>query len=587
MWPFNTSSTAMDNVRRCKIAAGIMFLSVLATMSFLLMVFGPQYGTASHEVANSTALPSPTFAVVGNTSNTANTLRRDEKGHGSFNIVEYYSNAFASPTGLSDNASVTSSQVTAVAAFSSLNTANYITSTTFKTTFTKTAVTSEALPILAWIEHMPPPSTWSSALSLLFNSCEIYGTGEPTTMTDIDHAAVTPGIFIAVPSELPAVSKTTSMDGPIAHPLEGPSRLSYISSVLANVKTVRLDEGESVTTTSSSSFGPVHSTEVFPAANENAEGAASTALSTVTHIPTASISLAAVDPTGGSLAAFASSLLDGSTDISSESQSPNHEANTGSNGMPFPTSRQLPSSSLTVLAPGLTLTPTQGVGVSALTSAAAILSTSSSASVTPTLASSFTPLPTQVQSIASAVAPTTASTPILPPTNSFRRLSIGLGVSLSILFLGVLSFIVFWLRTRRLERKKIDELEKNVEWLSPPSKKGSSNGTPVKMINLDGVGVKKIEQPAPVYIDPLAQKPFSEEEIRIAQAHGYLLDVKPTDTSARSPKVVKRRSGGMNLAKQWVDGAMDNILPTNPFDDAYAIRSQPTRLSTITDKSEV
>jgi hypothetical protein len=204
------------------------------------------------------------------------------------------------------------------------------------------------------------------------------------------------------------------------------------------------------------------------------------------------------------------------------------------------------------------------------------------------LASSFTTPPTQVQSITSAVAPTAVSTPIPPPANSFKSLSIGLGVSLSILFLGVLGVIVFWLRTRRFERKKIDELEKNVEWLSPPSKKGSSNGTPVKMTNLDGAGVKKVEQPAPVYIDPLTQKPFSEEEIRIAQAHGYLLDVKPADTSARSPKrVVKRQSGGMNLAKQWMDGAMDNTLPVNPFDDAYAIRSQPTRLSTITDKSEV
>lgn len=601
-----------------------------------------QRPVASHKDGNSTTSTTKhgylsstsSYPTAGNTGNSTNIFsRRGYKGHSRLDIMAGYLNVFTSPTDSVDSTAVTVTQV-AVVASSSLNTGTSIMSTSimsasFETIFTKPDITSEASATPTRNEGMPPAAIWTPEKFSSFNNGQIHRTDEFTILTVVNPASATLGVSSAVPTDLTAAGMTASVDEHVpAAPLKGAGRISQMNSYLS-INGAESSEDSVIIPTSSFSVGeqlPSYTPATLTSATRTEIDPEGVGIETETLIvvtPTATIHMETVlaAPTSSPLHESAGPSITPGAPIaatSGESQIPNEEANTNTGNLPFPTNQAIPSSLLTVTESGLTSTPAQGLGASVLASiASAQASTfpSASASASAVVASSFTLPPSQVHSMTPTVLPTSAPTPIPPSTdNSKRKLSISLGVSLSVLFLAILTFLIFWLRTRRIERKKIDELEKNVEWLKPPPRKvsgsNSSAGTLMKMTNLDGAGAKIVEPqtlspaktnnsetPRSGWVNPLEKQSLNDEEIRLARAYGMLEDLE-AETSARSPRhTAKRRSAGSNLACRWVDGAVDtpekkrssssppkyyprNFEPAypDPFDDVNAIDLPPSEI---------
>ena len=287
----------------------------------------------------------------------------------------------------------------------------------------------------------------------------------------------------------------------------------------------------------------------------------------------------------------------------------------------FPFASSISDASLTGVDTSLYVASTQAIPTPLINSIAASVLSSFAANTVTSVSTSSLSQPTQPLTTLATAAPaptsvptsaptsTAVSTPTLAPagTDSKKSLSIGLGVCLPIVFLCAVAFIAFWLNTRRIESKKKDDLEKTIEWLTPPPSTPGGSSTLLNMTGMDGAGAeaRKVERTkATNPISPLSMKPLNEEELAIARKYGLPVDThKGAQTSGRSPKrPLQRRSGGMNLTRQWFDGSNDSpprsstSAPDDPFSDANAVglavstndlyRFQPTRLSTITDKSE-
>jgi hypothetical protein len=157
---------------------------------------------------------------------------------------------------------------------------------------------------------------------------------------------------------------------------------------------------------------------------------------------------------------------------SSKSHSPNEDDHTWpSNFKPFAAVGLLSPVSLTSPAGVLTPIPTQAAAsttvnsdVAAATSTfATIFSAATSASVSPSLTS-------PLQSVQPSSSPTLSPIVVQPSGHDLnKRLAIGLGIGIPFLC-AFLAFIAWWQRTRYVEKKRVDEFERTVEWMTPPGR---------------------------------------------------------------------------------------------------------------------
>lgn len=302
---------------------------------------------------------------------------------------------------------------------------------------------------------------------------------------------------------------------------------------------------------------------------------------------------------------------------------------------PFATTAIAPSGSLTALASALSFTPTQGVPSAPLSSIVAAVSSSAVVAVSSiTTSPSLTSLSTQISTSQPTSWPTLLpSTPLAAPSsNSKLKLKISLGVCIPIL-VAIIIFIAVWQYIRWREKKRADDLEKDITWVTPRPSTATSSLTEksthrkvrAKRPKSAGNTLPSFACPNPALLGELNEV---ERAVWEANKHKYAgVDARTataTLSSARSPrKEVQRRSGGPSM-RQGLDGANDSPLRRrasqifthhqdillNPFSDAYEIGLaeiglavsppdeinndcirkalacyQPTRLSTITDKS--
>lgn len=504
--------------------------------------------------------------------------------------------------------------------------------------------------ISSWFSATSPRMT--STFETIFSTITISDSLSALTITDSAPTTMEP--FIVTAPDRP-ITRSGKQKVPPPTSIRSPTGIYYLS--IAS----QMDSEAGVFSTTASDSSPGTSTSPYPSyeleSATTTEGAATSAsLATFAPIisalisPSPVVSLSTPAPSYVPSSSESSLSLATSTEesavtsaiqdpaaVTGESHNPDEEGHSLPwNYNPFASTVSVPTGSLTSLVFGLSATPTQGVPSTPLSSVAASISSSVATSVaTATLASasltasSLTTPTTRLQSVPPTLAPTNsqASTPTLTPPSddSKKRLSVGLGVCLPILVLLAL-FIAFWLRIRYVERKKKDDLEKDVIWATPPPSTPNGSRTLLNMTGMVPAGRNKSEgkrASTPVMMNPLAMNPLNEQELEIARRYGLAVDMANaqkadgTMTSARSPgKTVQRRSGGANLSRQWVDGASDTpprLSQTfaynqngllDPFSDANAIglavstnndhcrdnrndfhRFQPTRLSTITDKS--
>lgn len=316
---------------------------------------------------------------------------------------------------------------------------------------------------------------------------------------------------------------------------------------------------------------------------------------------------------------------------SSESQTPHEEGQSlPPSYNPFTTAGPVPFGSLTALVSGLSSTPIEGVPSTPLSSIVASMFSTVATVTSASASSSLTGLSTQLQSTQPTSSPT--STPLVEPSsNSKERLTIGLSVCVPLLVAFAL-FIVVWLRCRYVEKKRADDLEKDVTWLTPrlhTPRTPTENRTPRKDrargTRSAGSTPSTLARPDPTFLDGLndVERAMVEEyQKKVAEVNArraaHLNKAVATLTSGRDPeKTAQRRSGGP-MMQQGLDGASDAPLrrrssqtfthhqdsPLNPFIDANEIGLavstpdesnnnirkaleyfQPTRLSNITDNS--
>lgn len=643
MWPFTSSRVARHRAERVKAAAAIMFLTIFVFAAALLMVQAFQHPTPHQKIATSSAANDEFPYITGTLSpalfhpkttgagNAANEIDpRGDEAQVNRGLVPTNKHAIESVT-----RHATSAHVDFTAAFNSIT--GSIKAITFDTKITMATTTSGDLPDLSWMEKMLPNSTWDNAQPSFFKSGWKQWDGSHATITTIDPSSYTMGLLVAITSDLPVAITTMSTDGQVVAPSDFSRSHSTRSQGQYLSPGLEPDQGAS-----SSSSTSTDTPFLLVSASATEASISQTPQATMTQATTESEPLMLTTTTFASThpnlftphatfcvgdmshcrpsitVATQGAVISTSQDpagASGESRDPNDNGKpTMIHDLPFSSAHSLPASSLTGIEPGISVSPTQGAPTTIIDSvASSVSSVVSSFTAEPTSSvstTSFSRPPTQVQSIPVTAAPTTlppsTSTPLPSAHDSKKGLSIGLGVCLPIVFLSAAAFVLYWLITRRIERKKKDDLEKNVIWATTPPSTQNGSGTLLNMTGMDGAvaGVKKTEgAKASPPVSPLSMNPLNEEELAIARKYGLAIDdAQAGQTSGRSPKrTIQRRSGGTSLTRQWFDGTNDSPPPASsayhldPFSDANAIglavstndlyRFQPNRLSTISDRS--
>jgi hypothetical protein len=632
---------------RLKRAAGLMVLSLFSLAGVLLMAEAFHHHDSS-TVTNATNTDTSQYVssassnlealrpiASASASIKATFNQRGDEGHGDGEMKSIYFGAFGRPSEGPSSTSVTAVHPAAIASPSS--TANPRAATTFKTIFTTTTTSEDPTP-LPLIDSVAT-NMESFVVSLSARVSRLDGeTVLPSSFTRSFTGTRPFSIASHGYSEAGIFSTATTSGFRIApydpSPSSGePDEAATVAIAATADIAAAFTSLAAVTAATSSSTSQIllvsYGASISPP---------------TTNYRSPSLNMIPISSTTATTVTSTTSGIQDPAPTSSESQTPHQEGQSlPPSYNPFATTDSAPSGSLTALASVLSSTPIQGVPSTPLgsivaaisstvaASVATIVATATSASVSPSL----TGPSTQLQSAHPTSSPT--STPLVKPSSdSKEKLTIGLSVCVPLL-VAFTVFIVVWLRCRYIEQKRADDLEKDVIWVTPrahtprtPTKNRTPRKDRAKGARSAESTPSTLERPDPTFMDGLNdveramvedyQKKVAEVNARRA---AHLNKTFATLTRGRGPeKSVQKRSGGP-MMQQGLDGASDAPLrrrPSqmfthhrdsllNPFIDAneigHAVSApserdnnsrndnirnaleyfQPTRLSTITDKS--